>query len=152
MIVRYINLRTKPAICHTIKPFVFRPFSFSASKPTISLYSKLKYILPTKSSKSPTVSTQKDVPYFDTSIQINPNLIKTHACEQAIGYQFREPLLLWEALQVPGALVHMPRYVEGNKRLAILGDMILDLLLALKWYPTWTTRGTQVSLIGHEPY
>ncbi|KAL9003909.1 MAG: hypothetical protein Q9188_003247 [Gyalolechia gomerana] len=101
---------------------------------------KLKYLLPAKSSKSPTVSKQEDVPYFDSSIQINPDLIKTHACEQAIGYQFREPLLLWEALQVPSALVHMPRYAEGNKRLAIVGDMILDLLLALKWYPSWTNR------------
>ncbi|KAL8932492.1 MAG: hypothetical protein Q9216_006814 [Gyalolechia sp. 2 TL-2023] len=35
----------------------------------------------------------------------------------------------------------MPRYVEGNRRLAIVGDMILDLLLALKWYPTWSNRG-----------
>lgn len=83
--------------------------------------------------------------FFDTSIDINPELIKTHACERLIGYQFKEPLLLWEALQVMGTaydMPQMPRYDDGNMRLAIVGDRVLDLLLALKWYPTWQARGT----------
>ncbi|KAL9008018.1 MAG: hypothetical protein Q9173_006818 [Seirophora scorigena] len=42
----------------------------------------------------------------------------------------------------------MPRYLEGNKRLAIVGDRVLELLVAIKWYPTWGKRGTynQLSL------
>lgn len=77
-----------------------------------------------------------------------PDLTKTHACEETINYTFNDPLLLWEALQADGAirsavllgeLGATPRYSHsGNKRLAIVGDGVLDLLLALKWYPTWT--------------
>lgn len=96
-----------------------------------------------RSSSIPALSTRKKIPFFDPSIRINPDLIKTHACELLIGYQFREPLLLWEALQAIGSasgLPQMPRYEEGNMRLAIVGDRVLDLLLALKWYPTWDRR------------
>lgn len=72
------------------------------------------------------------------------NLDKTHACEAAIGYKFQDPWLLWEALQADGSPVaHLgiPRYEAGNMRLAIVGDRILDLLLALHWYPTGQKRG-----------
>ncbi|CAO1596811.1 MAG: hypothetical protein LQ349_001584 [Xanthoria aureola] len=71
------------------------------------------------------------------------NLDKTHACEAAIGYKFQDPWLLWEALQADGSPVaHLgiPRYEAGNMRLAIVGDRILDLLLALHWYPTGQKR------------
>ncbi|KAL8651743.1 MAG: hypothetical protein Q9226_004571 [Calogaya cf. arnoldii] len=86
----------------------------------------------------------RDVSFFDSSIAIDPELIKTHACELLIGYQFKEPLLLWEALQPMGnasSLPQMPRYDDGNMRLAIVGDRVLHLLWALKWYPTWQSRG-----------
>lgn len=92
-------------------------------------------------------SDSKSLSFFDTSIRINLDLIKTHACERLIGYQFKEPLLLWEALQPAGPLdgmPQMPRYEDGNKRLAIVGDRVLALLLALKWYPSWGMRSTFV--------
>ncbi|KAI4237253.1 MAG: hypothetical protein LQ349_002008 [Xanthoria aureola] len=72
-----------------------------------------------------------------------PSLNKTHACEAAIGYKFQDPWLLWEALQAAGPPVShlgIPRYEAGNLRLAIVGDRILDLLLALHWYPTGQKR------------
>ncbi|KAL8704713.1 MAG: hypothetical protein Q9201_002137 [Fulgogasparrea decipioides] len=72
------------------------------------------------------------------------NPTSTHACEKKIGYKFKDPLLLFEALQSQGswtAVTSGPRLAEGNKRLAVLGDKVLDLLLAMKWYPTWEKRG-----------
>lgn len=74
---------------------------------------------------------------------LSANLDNTHACEDAIGYKFHNPWLLWEALQAAGSPVcqlNIPRYEEGNMRLAIVGDRILDLLLALSWYPTYQKR------------
>ncbi|KAL8933081.1 MAG: hypothetical protein Q9211_005974 [Gyalolechia sp. 1 TL-2023] len=123
-----------------IKSFLSKPSLSSASTSKSSFYSKLKSIFSTSSSKSPTEGTQEDAPYFDPSPNSNTDTIKTRACEQVIGYQFHQPLLLWEALHVHNSSPSTPRYVEGNKRLAIVGDKILDLLLALKWYPTWTDR------------
>ncbi|KAL9596605.1 MAG: hypothetical protein Q9219_005688 [cf. Caloplaca sp. 3 TL-2023] len=72
-----------------------------------------------------------------------PDLTRTHACEQVIGYEFKGPLLLWEALQADGSPIALgcnPRFRSGNKRLAVVGDRVLDLLLSLKWYPTWEER------------
>ncbi|KAI4181252.1 MAG: hypothetical protein LQ346_006835 [Caloplaca aetnensis] len=77
------------------------------------------------------------------------DLTLTRQCEAFLKYTFRDPLLLWEALLADGALSNTvllgswigatPRYQNGNKRLAIIGDGILDMFLRLKWYPTWTT-------------
>lgn len=70
-------------------------------------------------------------------------LERTHACEDMLGYTFKDILLLWEALQADGALISrgsMPRYRAGNKRLAIVGDRVLELLLALRWYDTYQDR------------
>ncbi|KAL8946420.1 MAG: hypothetical protein Q9222_007181 [Ikaeria aurantiellina] len=74
-------------------------------------------------------------------------------CEDVIGYTFTNTILLLEALQANGPLLcsslrtecyikgNTGRYCEGNMRLAVVGDRILDFLLALKWYPTWEPRG-----------
>ncbi len=79
----------------------------------------------------------------------NFDLTVTRQCEAFLNYTFRDPKLLWEALLANGALSNTvllgswvgetPRYQNGNKRLAIIGDGILDMFLRLKWYPTWTT-------------
>lgn len=90
------------------------------------------YPLPTELASSPFIRS------------IPPDLDNTHACETAIGYKFSDPWLLWEALQAPRSwpcLQLIPRYEKGNMRLAIVGDRILDFLLALKWYPTYQKRG-----------
>lgn len=109
-----------------------------------------------KANRVPAHFQRKKLSFFDSSIAINPDLIKTHACELLIGYQFKEPLLLWEALQAMGnasTLPQMPRYDDGNMRLAIVGDRVLHLLWALKWYPTWQSRGTQsLDLCDNEGY
>lgn len=73
-----------------------------------------------------------------------PDLTKTLPCEQTIGYNFQDKDLLWEALQAdgsPNCPTDNPRYEGGNKRLAVVGNLALDLLLASVWYPTWNTSG-----------
>lgn len=67
----------------------------------------------------------------------------TRRCEKVIEYAFQNPLLLWEALQAGGSPLCQgpePRYASGNKRPVIVGDKVLDMLLAFKRYPTWTDR------------
>ncbi|KAI4257438.1 MAG: hypothetical protein L6R42_005660 [Xanthoria sp. 1 TBL-2021] len=80
-----------------------------------------------------------------------PDLTKILPCEQTIGYNFQDKDLLWEALQAdgsPNCPTDNPRYEVGNKRLAIVGNLALDLLLASVWYPTWNTRAVLDSSRG----
>lgn len=54
-----------------------------------------------------------------------------------IGYTFRRPNLLWEALQASDSTVTFidPRPVrESNKRLALVGRAALKLMLANNWW------------------
>lgn len=79
----------------------------------------------------------------------------THACQQTIGYTFQDPTLLWEALQADGSIACLGatgRFESGNKRLAIVGDRVLDLMLSLKWYPTWQDRGMFESVIQQREF
>lgn len=65
-----------------------------------------------------------------------------------INYNFNDPLILWEALQAAGSPVHSisgRRLLDGNKRLAILGDRVLELALAESWYKGSEARGTRDS-------
>lgn len=76
--------------------------------------------------------------------QINVDLGHTFECEKTIGYTFQQPMLLWQALQAAGSYnieATKANYGGGDKRLAIVGDRILDLLLALEWYPTPWVEG-----------
>lgn len=66
-------------------------------------------------------------------------------CEYILGYQFQNRFLLWEALHctepiTPTFMTTERRFAEGNKRLAVVGDRVLDLLLTMKWYHTWEAR------------
>ncbi|KAL8861713.1 MAG: hypothetical protein Q9178_001914 [Gyalolechia marmorata] len=57
--------------------------------------------------------------------------------EPLIGYAFQDRFLLWEALQAAGSSVFRAgdrTIPNGNKRLALLGDTILQLVLAEQWY------------------
>ncbi|RYP18044.1 hypothetical protein DL765_004160 [Monosporascus sp. GIB2] len=59
---------------------------------------------------------------------------KLEAAQQAIGYRFNDPNLLWEALQASGSGVYYidgRTVAEGNKQLALVGDKVLALHLAL---------------------
>lgn len=53
---------------------------------------------------------------------------KLEAAQSAINYRFKQPGLLWEALQAAGSSATLP---EGNKQLAIIGDKLLGFHLAL---------------------
>ncbi|KAL8742475.1 MAG: hypothetical protein Q9184_008251 [Pyrenodesmia sp. 2 TL-2023] len=135
MVLRSTNSR--------IKHFIRRSIYYLKSTSRLSAFgskSKPRFVVRRHRSQGPVLTKTS---FFDPSIGINPELIKTHACELLIGYQFKEPLLLWEALQAMGSaydMPQMPRYDDGNMRLAIVGDRVLDLLLALKWYPSWQPR------------
>lgn len=66
-------------------------------------------------------------------------------CENIIGYTFNDPHVLWEALQLAGSGVSSTgtRIVQdGNKRLAVLGDLVLEIVLCKKWYDDGKSRGT----------
>lgn len=59
-----------------------------------------------------------------------------HGVEDIIGYHFTNPSMIWEALQAAGSPVYVignRRLVDGNKRLALLGDTVLQLALAETW-------------------
>ena len=68
----------------------------------------------------------------------------TRGVETIIGYNFSDPLILWEALQAAGSGVTsagIRRFPDGNKRLAVLGDTILKLVLVGHWYDSAGVRG-----------
>ena len=72
---------------------------------------------------------------------IDTNLV---AVQDIIGYQFTERLILWEAMQAAGSMVRSAggrEFVDGNKRLAVIGDTVLQLVLAERWYGDGTSRG-----------
>ena len=69
----------------------------------------------------------------------------THGVERVIGHTFNDPLILWEALQAAGSTVRSAgprRFPDGNKRLAIIGDTVLKLVLVTKWYDSGDIRGS----------
>ena len=69
---------------------------------------------------------------------------RIHGVEAIIGYQFTEHSMIWEALQAAGSSVQVignRRIDGGNKRLAVLGDCVLDLALAEAWYEGIGPRG-----------
>ena len=64
--------------------------------------------------------------------------------QSIIGYGFNDRLILWEALQAAGSGVSSAgtrRFPDGNKRLAIVGDTVLKLVLVSEWYESADTRG-----------
>ncbi|KAL8712971.1 MAG: hypothetical protein Q9220_002831 [cf. Caloplaca sp. 1 TL-2023] len=63
--------------------------------------------------------------------------------QDIIEYTFNDPYILLEALQAAGAPARHfggRRIVDGNKRLAILGDTVLQLVLAEDWYDNGQSR------------
>lgn len=68
----------------------------------------------------------------------------TSQVEVIIAYTFTDPLILWEALQAAGSTVRSAgtrRFPDGNKRLAVLGDTVLKLVLVGEWYDSPDARG-----------
>lgn len=68
---------------------------------------------------------------------------KIQGVEDAIGYHFNDSQLLWEALSAPGC-TRIPgtrHTLDGNRRLAMLGDSILKFALLEDWYASGQARG-----------
>lgn len=66
------------------------------------------------------------------------------AVQDIIGYRFREREILWEAMQAAGSNVRSAGdriFADGNKRLAVIGDTVLQLVFAVKWYNGGNIRG-----------
>lgn len=69
---------------------------------------------------------------------------KIARAEAAIEYAFKDAKIIWEALQAPGSGVvragtrHIP---NGNKRLAVVGDAVLKLIINVENYEQGLTRG-----------
>ena len=69
---------------------------------------------------------------------------KVQACEDIVGYYFTDPHICWEALQVAGSGVYRSGtrlITEGNKRMAVVGDRAIDLVLSEDWLATGATKG-----------
>lgn len=75
---------------------------------------------------------------------------RIHGVEAIIGYQFTETSMIWEALQAAGSGVYAigNRYLyKGNKGLAVLGDKVLDLALALAWHEAAGAPGNKLHIM-----
>jgi ribonuclease-3 len=71
-------------------------------------------------------------------------MAKLKEAEEVIGYHFNNPTLLEEALQAAGAAASNPHTKgdrEGNKRLALLGDALLSMMLLDHWYDSGKDTG-----------
>ncbi|KAL9631490.1 MAG: hypothetical protein Q9164_005861 [Protoblastenia rupestris] len=79
---------------------------------------------------------------------VNNRTTKIRGLERVICYQFTDEYSAWEALQAPGStsfLTNGEGLHDGNKRLAVLGDTILQLALCDDWLKTGKTRFTSIS-------
>lgn len=69
---------------------------------------------------------------------------KIEGAQNAIGYHFKVSQLLWEALSAPGTIWDLDRpgpAVDTQRRLALLGDAVIKLILIEDWYPKGDPRG-----------
>ncbi|KAE9963223.1 hypothetical protein BLS_009509 [Venturia inaequalis] len=70
--------------------------------------------------------------------------VKIAQAEAAIDYSFKDANLIWEALQAPGSGVVRSgtrQIPNGNKRLALVGDVVLKLIINVENYEQGLTRG-----------
>jgi ribonuclease III len=69
---------------------------------------------------------------------------KLNKCQDIIGYEFNNRHLGWEALQMAGNGISRSggrSCPSGNKRLAIMGDSILGVVLSKPWYDGGKAEG-----------
>ena len=71
--------------------------------------------------------------YFPT---MSSATIACDGAQDAIGYPFKNKLLLLEALDTTGM-----RTAESNQRLAMLGDALTQIILLDSWYASGTSKG-----------
>ena len=90
-----------------------------------------------------------------TALLKAPTVLKL---QSKLGYTFKNPHYLWEAVQAPGSILHpdevpsagLQNFPDGNKRLALLGDTILRLALLEDWYKGQESRGMAMSISNPE--
>ena len=85
--------------------------------------------------------------------------------QSKLGYTFKNPQYLWEAVQARGSVSHpdevpsagterhsagLQKFPDGNKRLALLGDTILKLAILEDWYKGQESRGTAMNISNPE--
>lgn len=69
--------------------------------------------------------------------------------QRLIDYSFRTHSLLEETLKSAGSAVSDPNIQgdrHGNKRLALLGDAVLSMMLLSNWYHTEASTGKYANL------
>ncbi|KAI4173984.1 MAG: hypothetical protein LQ346_008307 [Caloplaca aetnensis] len=66
-----------------------------------------------------------------------------------IGYVFNDPYLVVEAVTAAGSRTSSGnrQFADGNKRLAVLGDTVLQLALAQDWYDGNEPRGAFTKIL-----
>ena len=97
-------------------------------------------------------SSQRDTLYSTdfTMASISTKIATIEAVETLIQYKFNHSALLWEALQCPSS--PNSTHPNGNKRLAIIGDTVIQLSLAEDWFSGDGTTGTKgVGALKPEP-
>ena len=70
--------------------------------------------------------------------------IHLQGVEDVLSYQFNDRNILWEALQAASSrVVSIGGRVltDGNKRLAMLGDAIVNVALIEEWYASGQSKG-----------
>ena len=80
-------------------------------------------------------------------VHVSEKAAKLENAQAAMSYRFTDPHILWEALQAASSGVHSAGnrvIIDGNKRLAMIGDAILKLVLLENSYARGDPRGTQV--------
>lgn len=77
-----------------------------------------------------------------------PATLKTNTLQSVqtiLNYKFTNQALTWEALQAGGSSFPSEgTQVDGGKRLAIVGDVVLKLALMEDWYHSGASKGTNL--------
>lgn len=83
--------------------------------------------------------------FYLPPVQRDATMLSHRRClEDSIGYQFKDLDILKEGFVAAGASsavkdTHVS--LEGNKRLAFVGDAVLRLIVADEWFPSGTSTG-----------
>lgn len=83
--------------------------------------------------------------FFLPPVQRDVMIFSHRKClEDSIGYHFKDLSVLKEAFLAAGASnlrKDVSGRLEGNKRLAFVGDSVLRLLVADEWFPSGKSTG-----------
>ncbi|KAJ9213001.1 hypothetical protein DTO166G4_5331 [Paecilomyces variotii] len=89
--------------------------------------------------------------FYLPPVQRDATMLSHRRClEDSIGYQFKDLDILKEGFVAAGASsavkdTHVS--LEGNKRLAFVGDAVLRLIVADEWFPSGTSTATANKLL-----